>query len=449
MRLVTLQNFKIPYMSVSIIVGAQWGDEGKGKLVDYFASQNEYVVRFQGGNNAGHTLVVDGETYKLHLLPSGVLYPNKRVIIGAGTLVDPEVLLEEIRGIEAKGIEPNLGLSGRAHVILPSHKILDGAISDSQGKLAAGSTKRGIAPVAGDKAYRNGVRIIDLIDPEVLRDKLSMLLPIHQKMFTGVYNNNIQLPLEETYQKLLELGKSLSKYITDTERELYHAQMEGKKILIEGAQGIALDPDYGIYPHTTSTNNVAGYAYVGSGLVPSEKPRIVGVTKAYLSRVGQSPLPSEIHGDDAEELRQKGGEFGTTTGRARRVGWLDLVHLKQAVQAHGLSELAITKVDILTGLSEIPVCIGYTIDGRVVDELPLRLSDYRNAKAVYKTLPGWSYLPQSIESYNDLPQELQQYVEFIETFVGCKITLISYGPERNETLVRDNTSKQVKIKIGL
>ncbi len=421
-------------MPITIIVGAQWGDEGKGKLVDYLANDNEYIVRFQGGNNAGHTLVVDGVTTKLHLLPSGVLYPGKRVIIGAGCLVDPVVLLQEIQGLVGRGMEINLGLSGRAHVILPSHQILDGAVSDSQGKLGAGSTRRGIAPVSSDKAARNGIRVIDLIDPQVLKEKIGILISGHQLLLNEVYKNPVKLDKEQIYNDLLGLGKQLEKYICDTELEVWQAQKDNKEILLEGAQGIALDPDYGVYPHTTSSNNVAGYGYVGSGVVPDKKPRIIGVSKAYLSRVGQSPLPTELFGKEAADLRIKGNEFGTTTGRPRRVGWLDLVHLKQAVQAHGLTELAFTKFDILSGMESVPVCIAYEINGVQTEQFPLKLSDFRAAKPIYKNLTGWEELPSQITSIKDLPKTLLDFIKFTEAYLGCKISIVSFGPDRSQTL---------------
>jgi adenylosuccinate synthase len=391
---------------------------------------------------------VGGQTTKLHLLPSGVLYPGKRVIIGAGCLVDPTVLLEEIQGLKDRGIEINLGLSGRAHVILESHKLLDGAVSDSQGKLAAGSTRRGIAPVASDKAARNGVRIVDLLDHEVLQDKLEVLIPQHQKLLNEVYGLDINLNIEDSFEQLKSLGEKLSQYIGDTELELYQAQHAGKTILLEGAQGLALDPDYGVYPHTTSTNNVAGYGYVGSGVVPDEKPRVIGVTKAYLSRVGQSPLPTELFDQEAEDLRIKGHEFGTTTGRARRVGWLDLVHLKQAVQAHGITELAITKFDILSGMDGVPVCIAYDIDGVQTDVLPMKLSDYRKAKPVYKNLAGWDDLPEVINSDADLPIEVMDFIKFVEDFVGCDVSIVSHGPDREQTMFRSGFEQKVKLGVS-
>jgi adenylosuccinate synthase len=356
------------------------------------------------------------------------------VIIGAGCLVDPTVLLQEIQALKDRGLEVNMGLSGRAHVILPSHQILDGAISDTQGQLGAGSTRRGIGPVASDKAARNGIRVIDLIDEVVLKEKIDILITSHQALLTKVYNSSIILDKEQIYTDLIGIGKKLLQYICDTEYEVFLAQKEGKQILLEGAQGIALDPDYGVYPHTTSSNNVAGYGFVGSGVVASEKPRIIGVSKAYLSRVGQSPLPTELLDQAGEELRIKGNEFGTTTGRPRRVGWLDLVHLKQAVQAHGLTELAFTKFDILSELEVVPVCVAYEINGLQTEHFPMSLSEFRQAKPVYKEFKGWGKLPVTINSTADLPSQLLDFISFIEAYLECKISIVSYGPDRTQTL---------------
>ena len=316
---------------ITAIVGAQWGDEGKGKITDFFAGESDYVVRFHGGNNAGHTIIVDDVTFKLHLIPSGIVYGTPISIIGNGVVVDPKALLNEIAYVKEKGINPKLMVSDRAHVIMPYHIALDSVLSGHQGELAAGSTNRGIAPVYADKMYRNGIRMIDLLEPEVFREKLekgyAFAVGIIVKALGSSFNNSI----DEIFDTYIQYGEELKKYISDTSVELYNAHKSGKSILFEGAQGISLDVDHGIYPYTTSSNTAAGHISTGTGVSFRNVNRIIGVVKAYLSRVGESPLPSEIHGGEADTLREKGGEYGTTTGRPRRVGWLDLVQVRQAV----------------------------------------------------------------------------------------------------------------------
>ena len=318
--------------NVTIIVGSQWGDEGKGKITDVFAASADYVVRFQGGNNAGHTLVVNNEIYKLHLIPSGVLYPRAISIIGNGVVVDPNVLLEEIGTLKERGIEPNLRISERAHVIMPYHIALDEALGNHQGSLSAGSTKRGIAPVCADKAYRHGIRMLDLLEPALFREKLEKAYTFNASIIRRVFGYEYTQEVNDIYNMYLRFGQKLAPYICDTELVLHRAMKAKKNILFEGAQGMSLDPDHGMYPHTTSTNNVAGYAAVGSGVALPGGARVIGLVKAYMSRVGVSPFPSEILGNEAQILRDKGGEYGTTTGRPRRVGWTDLVQIRQSVR---------------------------------------------------------------------------------------------------------------------
>lgn len=427
---------------VTIVVGAQWGDEGKGKITDVFAAEADYVVRFQGGNNAGHTLVVGGETYKLHLIPSGVLYSHARSIIGNGVVVDPNVLLKEIDALQARGINPNIGLSQRAHVIMPYHIALDEALSNHQGSLAAGSTKRGIAPVCADKAYRHGIRIGDLLEPDILHEKLEKAFAFNTGLIEKVFGQSVGLSLDAIYNEYLGYGARLTPYITDTELELHHAYTHGKRIVFEGAQGMSLDPDHGMYPHTTSTNNVSAYAGVGSGIALKESPRVIGLVKAYMSRVGVSPFPTELHDEEATILRDKGNEYGTTTGRPRRVGWTDLVQVRQSVRTSGLTDIALTKLDILGGYDEIKLCVAYDIDGERVTEMPASLSAMRKAKPIYKTFQAWG--PLSAEEYamcishgyNMLPAKMKTFIECIEEEVGCPITIVSVGPGREETLIR-------------
>jgi len=391
---------------ITAIVGAQWGDEGKGKITDFFAGESDYVVRFHGGNNAGHTVIVDGKIFKLHLIPSGIIYGGPMSIIGNGVVVDPKALLDEIEYIKGKDIDPRLMISDRAHVIMPYHIELDGALSNHQGNLAAGSTRRGIAPVYADKMFRNGIRIIDLLEPDVLMEKLTKGYNFTRGIIEKALSQKLETSIDEIFESYCDYGKKLSPYISDTSVELYNALKDNKSILFEGAQGISLDVDHGIYPYTTSSNTAAGHISTGTGVSFRDIGRIVGVVKAYLSRVGESPLPSEIHGNEAESLREKGGEYGTTTGRPRRVGWLDLVQVRQAVRVNGLTEIALTKLDVLNGFETIKVCVAYDIDGNRVMEMPASLTQYRMAKPIYKSLQGWENLPDEIwnKGYEALPE---------------------------------------------
>ena len=423
---------------ITAIVGAQWGDEGKGKITDFFAGEADYVVRFHGGNNAGHTIIVDGITFKLHLIPSGIVYGNPTSIIGNGVVVDPKALLDEIAYVKGKGINPKLMVSDRAHVIMPYHIVLDGALSGHQGDLAAGSTNRGIAPVYADKMYRNGIRMVDLLEPNVFREKLEKGYAFTRGILVKSLGHPLDISIDEIFDNYVNYGKQLAPYISDTSFELYNAHQAGKSILFEGAQGISLDVDHGVYPFTTSSNTAAGHISTGTGVSFRDINRIIGVVKAYLSRVGESPLPSEIEGDEADSLREKGGEYGTTTGRPRRVGWLDLVQVRQAVRVNGLTEIALTKLDVLNGFSELPVCIAYDVDGKHITEMPASLTHYRKAKPVYKILPGWGDLPENIwdKGFDNLPQTLKEYIDFLEGEVNCPVKIVSVGPQRHETIIR-------------
>ena len=423
---------------ITAIVGAQWGDEGKGKITDFFAGESDYVVRFHGGNNAGHTVIVDGNTFKLHLIPSGIVYGEPISIIGNGVVVDPKALLDEIAYVKEKGITPKLMVSDRAHVIMPYHIAMDGALSGHQGNLAAGSTRRGIAPVYADKMFRNGIRMIDLLEADVFREKLEKGYTFCKSIIEKTLNQSLDISMDEIFDTYSVYGQKLKPYIQDTSVELYQAHQSGKSILFEGAQGISLDVDHGVYPYTTSSNTAAGHISTGTGVSFRDIDRIIGVTKAYLSRVGESPLPSEIHGDEAKSLRDKGGEYGTTTGRPRRVGWLDLVQVRQAVRVNGLTEIALTKLDILNGFKELPICVAYNVNGKRITEMPASLTEYRNAKPIYETLPGWGELPENIwdKGYDAMPQTLKDYISFIEHEVDCPVKIVSVGPQRHETIIR-------------
>ncbi len=423
---------------ITAIVGAQWGDEGKGKITDFFACDSNYVVRFQGGNNAGHTVIVNGDIYKLHLIPSGILYEHPISIIGNGVVVNPKALLDEIAYVKEKGIVPKLMVSDRAHVIMPYHIDLDSALSGHQGQLAAGSTRCGIAPVYADKMFRNGIRMVDILEPDVFSEKLEKGYTFAKGLIEKSMGQSLKMTLAKIFDTYMGYGMTLAPYIFDTSVELYNAHKSGKSILFEGAQGISLDVDHGVYPFTTSSNTAAGHISTGTGVSFRDIDRIIGVVKAYLSRVGESPLPSEIHGNDAKSLREKGGEYGTTTGRPRRVGWLDLVQVRQAVRVNGLTEIALTKLDVLNGFNELPVCVAYSVDGEKITEMPASLTKYRKAKPVYEALPGWCELPQNIwdKGYDELPQNLKDYITFIEHEVDCPVKIVSVGPQRHETIIR-------------
>ena len=423
---------------VTVVVGAQWGDEGKGKIKDYFARHADYVVRYHGGNNAGHTVIVDGSEYKLHLIPSGVLYDHPISVIGNGVVIDPKALLNEIDYLNNKDIKPHLHVSDRAHVIMPYHKQMDAALTNHQGKLAAGSTMRGIAPVYADKMFRHGIRIIDLTDPDILNEKLNKAYQFNSSLINAISDQVIDEDEKSIFNEYIEYGKQLSPYIKDVSLELYHAQQNGKAILFEGAQGISLDVDHGIYPYTTSSNSIAGNIATGTGVSFRDINRIIGVTKAYISRVGIGPLPTELPVEQGDYLRKKGKEYGTTTGRPRRVGWLDLVQVRQAVRVNGLTEIALTKLDILSDNGDLSVCTSYNINGQQEQEMPASLYRFRSAEPVYQTLPGWGQLSDDMakKGYESLPENLRHYVQFIEDQVSCPVTIISIGPERHQTIIR-------------
>ena len=423
---------------ITVIVGAQWGDEGKGKITDYFAGESDYVVRYHGGNNAGHTVIVNGSTFKLHLIPSGVLYDHPISVIGNGVVVDPGALLNELKYLKNKGIQPRLNISDRAHVIMPYHKLMDTALTNHQGSLAAGSTKRGIAPVYADKMFRHGIRMIDLTEPDILKEKLHRAYQFNYKLISAISDHVIKEDEESIYKEYCKYGKKLSQYIKDVSVELYCAQQNGKAILFEGAQGISLDIDHGIYPYTTSSNSIAGNIATGTGVSFRGIDRIIGVTKAYISRVGIGPLPTELPQEKGDDLREKGKEYGTTTGSPRRVGWLDLVQVRQAVRVNGLTEIALTKLDILSDSGDLSVCTSYKINGRLEKEMPASLHRFRSAEPVYQTLPGWGQLSDDLieKGYESLPENLKNYVQFIEDQVSCPVSIISIGPERSQTIIR-------------
>lgn len=424
---------------ITVVVGAQWGDEGKGKITDFYADKVQYVVRFQGGNNAGHTIVVGDETYKLHLLPSGVISSNTVNIVGNGVVVNPQVILDELQGLHERGITPKFLISERAHVIMPYHIAMDEALSGHQGNLGAGSTKRGIAPVYADKAYRHGIRMGDLLDKDLFREKLEKAYAFNTDILQKVFEHSFDRTFETIYQEYLGYGTKLAKHICDTELELHKAFTCGQYMLFEGAQGMSLDPDHGMYPHTTSSNNVAGYCEVGAGVGFNTNKKVIGVVKAYVSRVGNSPFITELHDELGNMIREKGNEYGTTTGRSRRVGWLDLVQIRQSVRCSGLTDIAMTKLDILNNMKEIKICVGYLVDGKITKEMPASLSVLREATPMYKTFAGWENFDIAQvkrDGFESLPAEMKEFILYVEREGGCKISIVSFGPKREDTILR-------------
>ena len=419
--------------NISVIIGAQWGDEGKGKVTDFFSARSDYIVRFQGGNNAGHTIILDDRTLKLHLIPSGVLHQNCKLVIGNGVVIDPAVLIKEIDLLKKEELGVNLLISDRAHLIMPYHVDIDHHLTALQNDLAAGSTRSGIAPVYADKMYRHGLRVIDLLNKDVFAKRLKKSFMFNKKLVENVFEESFSYSYEEVLSQYLQYAEIIKPYIGNVTEQLIQADRSGKKILFEGAQGACLDVDHGLYPFTTSSNTVAGQVEAGSGIGLNREKRIVGIAKAYLTYVGRGPLPTEISPPLEDKIREVGQEYGTTTGRARRIGWIDLVQLKYANQLNGFTELILTKVDVLTGLPEVKVCVGYEIDGKKVDHVPADLEGFNKIRPIYETLDGWSSLPSHIENIDECPPELKTFIKKIEAFTGNKISLISYGPDRNQT----------------
>ncbi len=424
-------------MSTVVAVGAQWGDEGKGKIVDWLGPQADLVARFQGGNNAGHTLVVDGETTILHVVPSGILHDGSVNLIGPGVVVDPGILLEEIGKLEERGIlkDPSrLRVSGRAHVILSWHRALDAARESAAGKDKIGTTGRGIGPAYEDKVARRGIRVADLRLTDTLRDKLAVLAEHKNFELTRMHSGEA-IDVDALLEECLEWGRRLEPYIDHTGQILDRSLRAGKNILFEGAQGTFLDIDHGTYPFVTSSNCVAGAVCTGSGIGPTKIDRVIGITKAYTTRVGSGPFPTELEDEMGEALREAGAEFGATTGRPRRCGWLDAVLLREAVTVNGLTDLAINKLDILSGFDELKICTAYEIDGKVTENFPMTLEETVRAKPVYETLPGWKEDVRGTTSIEQFPDNARRYIERIETLTETPAALLSVGPGREETII--------------
>jgi len=421
-----------------VIVGTQWGDEGKGKIVDLLTSRADVVVRFQGGNNAGHTLKVGGEQVIVHLIPSGILYPDTLNIIGNGLVVDPSVLLHEKEELRARGHfqrDGQLIISERAHVIMPYHKVIDLAREEILGKAKIGTTGRGIGPAYEDKASRMGIRMGDLLRPETLRRRVTVAL--EEKNFLIEYRFKGQkLDPDAIAEEYLTYGERLKPHITDTAQVLHQRITEGHHVLFEGAQGTLLDIDHGTYPFVTSSNVVAGNACCGSGISPRQLEGIWGVVKAYSTRVGSGGFPTELDDELGEEIRKTGAEFGATTGRPRRCGWLDLVVLNHSIRLNGLNGLALTKMDVLTGISPLRVCTAYKLGGKVIDSVPADIHDLERLSPKYRELKGWKEPLHECRSFDDLPKGARNYVETIEHLTGVPVTLVSVGPGREQSILR-------------
>lgn len=422
-------------MSATVVIGTQWGDEGKGKIVDYLAERADVVVRYQGGNNAGHTVVVGDQEFKLHLLPSGILYNGKTCVIGNGVVVDPKVMLEEIKSMQAKGIDTSsLKLSNRAHLIMPYHRLLDEVEETSRGDFKIGTTKRGIGPCYMDKNARSGIRVCDLLEPEEFKEKLARNLEAKNHLLKAVYNTD-GFDFAEVLKEYQEYAEQLRPYVADTSAILHESIKGGQKVLFEGAQATLLDLDHGTYPYVTSSHPIAGGACIGAGVGPSKINKVVGVVKAYTTRVGEGPFPTELHDATGDLIREEGHEYGTTTGRPRRCGWLDACIIRYAGYVSGIDYMAITRLDILDKLPTVKICVAYKYDGKIINEFPASLNVLSRVEPVYEELPGWQQPTSHIRSYEDLPLNARRYVERLSEVSGIAIGLVSVGPGREQTMI--------------
>jgi adenylosuccinate synthase len=421
-------------MPATIVIGAQWGDEGKGKITDLLADKADVVVRYQGGNNAGHTIVRDGEVFALHLIPSGILYESKTCVIGNGVVIDPHILFGEIEALHSRGVDvDNLRISGNAHLIMPYHLLLDGVAEQQLGKFKIGTTGRGIGPCYIDKYTRIGIRVQDLLDEKILRRKIHTALD--EKNWQLQRYDIGTLDPDQVTDEYLGYRARMEPFICDASLLVNTALDQGRQVLFEGAQGTLLDIDFGTYPFVTSSNPIAGGACTGAGVGPTRIDSVIGVAKAYTTRVGEGPFPTELFDDDGAAMCEVGHEFGTTTGRKRRCGWLDLVALKYAVRTSGITHLAITKMDVLTGFPTLKVCTRYRAGRKVLEEFPLRQTDFHHAKPVYEELPGWSPEIRDCENWEDLPEAARDYVQFIAEFTKTRVKFIAVGPGREETII--------------
>ncbi len=423
-------------MPAVVIVGAQWGDEGKGKATDLIADRIDYVVKFNGGNNAGHTVVIGDEKYALHLLPSGILTPGVIPVISNGVVIDPEVLIEELDALSARGIDVSkLVISSHAHIITQYHRTLDKVTERFLGKRQIGTTGRGIGPTYADKINRVGIRVQDIFDEGILRQKVEGALDLKNHLLVKIYNRRA-IEVDEVVNELLSYAERLRPMVQDTALLLHTALEEGKTVLFEGGQATMLDVDHGTYPFVTSSNATSGGAATGAGLAPWRLATVIGIVKAYATRVGSGPFPTELDDEFGEFLRDKGHEFGTTTGRPRRCGWYDAPIARYSARINGVTDFVLTKLDVLTGLEKIPVCVAYEVEGERVEEIPWSQSDFHHAKPIYEYFPGWSEDISGARTFEDLPQNARDYVEALEAMSGARMSAIGVGPSRDAIITR-------------
>ncbi|MED4534747.1 adenylosuccinate synthase [Metabacillus fastidiosus] len=422
-------------MSSVVVVGTQWGDEGKGKITDFLSENAEVIARYQGGNNAGHTIKFNGETYKLHLIPSGIFYKDKISVIGNGMVVDPKALVQELAYLHERNINTdNLRISNRAHVILPYHLRLDEVEEERKGANKIGTTKKGIGPAYMDKAARIGIRISDLLERDVFEEKLEQNLKDKNRLFEKFYEID-GLRAEEILDEYYEYGQQIKHYVCDTSVVLNDALDVGRRVLFEGAQGVMLDIDQGTYPFVTSSNPVAGGVTIGSGVGPSKIDHVVGVSKAYTTRVGDGPFPTELNNEIGDRIREVGREYGTTTGRPRRVGWFDSIVVRHARRVSGLTDLSLNSIDVLTGIETLKICVAYKYDDQVIEEYPASLKILAQCEPIYEELPGWTEDITSVKTLSELPQNARNYVERISQLTGIPLSIFSVGPDRTQTNV--------------
>lgn len=421
------------HMSSIVVVGTQWGDEGKGKITDFLAEQADVIARFSGGNNAGHTIQFGGETYKLHLVPSGIFYKDKLAVIGNGVVVDPVALLKELDGLNERGISTdNLRISNRAQVILPYHLAQDEYEERRRGDNKIGTTKKGIGPAYVDKAQRIGIRMADLLEKETFERRLKENIEYKKAYFKGMFNETCPT-FDEIFDEYYAAGQRLKDYVTDTAKILDDAKVADEKVLFEGAQGVMLDIDHGTYPFVTSSNPVAGNVTVGTGVGPTSVSKVIGVCKSYTSRVGDGPFPTELFDEDGHHIREVGREYGTTTGRPRRVGWFDSVVLRHSRRVSGITDLSINSIDVLTGLDTVKICTAYELDGEKITEYPANLDQLRRCKPIFEELPGWTEDITGCRSLDELPENARNYLERISELCGVHISIFSVGPDREQT----------------
>ena len=426
-------------MKTVAVVGSQWGDEGKGKVIDFLATQADVVVRGQGGNNAGHTLVVDGKKFALRLIPSGILNSNTINVIGNGIVFDPKGFFEEIEMLESNGVSTkNIKVSDRAHIVFPYHKELDGLAEEARGDNKIGTTKKGIGPCYMDKTERSGIRVCDLMDKEIFAKKLKLQVDAKNKIVTGIYGKEAMFDFDEIYNEFIGYAERLRPYVTDTTVVVYDAIKANKKVLFEGAQGTLLDLDLGTYPYVTSSHPTSGGFAVGAGVGPNMIKDVVGIVKAYTTRVGEGPFVTELFDETGERIRVQGHEFGTVTGRARRCGWFDAVIVKYAARVNGLTSISFMLLDVLTGFDKIKICTAYKMGDKIVNNFTASLDDLEKCEPVYEELDGWNEDITKVEKFEDLPENAKKYIARIEELIDVNIDLVSVGPNRNQTIIRRN-----------